>query len=379
MINCITIGEMKKEALKYYTKNGRKSSFKSILSLCMTKKKNKSKLSFEDCTPMSYLSLDDFWSFIEQIPLGPSRKEDNRAEAVNSFPSHFGNFYICENEMFDYLDDITAYIHIPYIGDGIHTHDHFEINYVYHGEAILKFEEETTHLSEGSFIILAPNSPHNIMTENDALVISIMIRKTTFDKVFFPFLKCDDTLSSFFKKTLYSISSPNYLLYETSNPLNLSNYFQNLLIEYNRNDVLRNANAISILSLIFSTILRQNQEPRIFYNFSDLENNHFNFYILMQYIYQNYQTVSLNSLSREFNYSASFFSKLILKKTGKQFSEIVQEIKLKHGLELLQQSQFTIQKISEMIGYASPNHFSRIFKKVYGVSPQNYRKNLYSL
>ena len=35
-----------------------------------------------------------------------------------------------------------------------------------------------------------------------------------------------------------------------------------------------------------------------------------------------------------------------------------------------------LEKIAEIVGYDNPLYFSRVFKKEYGVSPAQYRKNL---
>ena len=43
---------------------------------------------------------------------------------------------------------------------------------------------------------------------------------------------------------------------------------------------------------------------------------------------------------------------------------------------LLQDSTYNITEISEIVGYENPLYFSRIFKKVKGLSPSEYRKSI---
>ena len=43
---------------------------------------------------------------------------------------------------------------------------------------------------------------------------------------------------------------------------------------------------------------------------------------------------------------------------------------------LLENTEYNIGEIAEIVGYDNPLYFSRVFKKEYGVSPAQYRKNL---
>mgnify|MGYP001818919609 CR=1 FL=1 len=58
--------------------------------------------------------------------------------------------------------------------------------------------------------------------------------------------------------------------------------------------------------------------------------------------------------------------------------ELLRQIRLDHGLMLLARSDFKIQVISELCGFASPFHFSRCMKQAYGMSPRDMRKHLRS-
>jgi AraC-like DNA-binding protein len=60
---------------------------------------------------------------------------------------------------------------------------------------------------------------------------------------------------------------------------------------------------------------------------------------------------------------------------GKTLGEYIREAKLKHALLILPDRQMTIQSIAFSLGYASPGKFSQAFKKVYGVTPDDYRRS----
>ena len=65
---------------------------------------------------------------------------------------------------------------------------------------------------------------------------------------------------------------------------------------------------------------------------------------------------------------------MIHRQAGISFGEFVQKQKLEHGETLLKTTGYTLQEICEIIGYDSCAHFSRTFKKRYGLSPSEFRK-----
>lgn len=66
-------------------------------------------------------------------------------------------------------------------------------------------------------------------------------------------------------------------------------------------------------------------------------------------------------------------SKLLNGVTGKNFSELLNEIRMEKATELLKDPSLRISDIAEMVGYADIAHFSRVFKKIEGVSAGDYR------
>ena len=51
-------------------------------------------------------------------------------------------------------------------------------------------------------------------------------------------------------------------------------------------------------------------------------------------------------------------------------------LRMVNAQSLLENTEYNIGEIAEIVGYDNPLYFSRVFKKEYGVSPAQYRKNL---
>ena len=363
-----TIGMVRQAAWAYYQATGRKLSFREAAQQARARGAAAAE---NPQPPGGFLPLEAFWAYIDGIPL---LRMDGAPPPPRAFPDYFGRFYIREENMFMADDDITAYIHVPYIFDGIHTHDHFEINYVYHGSCVLCFADRQETLGEGAFFILAPDSPHNVYTEENSLVISVMVRKSTFESVFSPLLKLDNQLSSFFKEAIYLKDYRGCTLVGTYKTREIQAYMQSLMAEYYKTDCYHNITAISILTLAITQIMRNQPDYSFRFDFSDSPSGNFNFTVLIQYIRQNFSSVTLPMLSGMFHYSESYLSKLIYRNTGKHFGRIVREMKMERARELLEGSRLSIEAISGQVGYESYHQFSRAFKQYYGIPPLSCRR-----
>lgn len=94
---------------------------------------------------------------------------------------------------------------------------------------------------------------------------------------------------------------------------------------------------------------------------------------ILNYIQNHYQDVTLESLSESFHLSSPYLSKYIREKSGKTFQETVKEARLNKARILLKESSQNVETIAEAVGYESVEHFNRLFKKAFGMTPVQYR------
>ncbi len=94
-----------------------------------------------------------------------------------------------------------------------------------------------------------------------------------------------------------------------------------------------------------------------------------------EYIQENFsRDLSLDEVSRHFDLSPYYFSKLFKKETGINFVEYVTELRISKAKGMLAKSGCSIKEICAAVGYSDPNYFSRIFKKSTGVTPTEYKE-----
>lgn len=94
---------------------------------------------------------------------------------------------------------------------------------------------------------------------------------------------------------------------------------------------------------------------------------------IINYIQTNYLTVTLDDLSEKFYLSKPYLSKYIKEKSGLTFGENVKKIRMKKAKTLLKNSNMTVENIADTVGYQNVEHFNRLFKKIYRLTPVQYR------
>lgn len=96
---------------------------------------------------------------------------------------------------------------------------------------------------------------------------------------------------------------------------------------------------------------------------------------ILQDMAQNFsQGISLNSLAEKYHFSAAYLSRMLKKETGYSFSEILNGIRLAGAVGLLLEGNTKINFICDHTGFSDQKYFSQVFKRTFGCSPGEFRK-----
>ena len=88
------------------------------------------------------------------------------------------------------------------------------------------------------------------------------------------------------------------------------------------------------------------------------------------------EDISLTSLSTKYNISMGHLSKMIKEHLQVNFSDYIATLRIQKAKELLRDESLSIQEIAEIVGYNDYFYFTKVFKKVEGISPSKYRKSI---
>lgn len=95
------------------------------------------------------------------------------------------------------------------------------------------------------------------------------------------------------------------------------------------------------------------------------------------YIRENYKKkLTLTMVAGELYVSSYYLSKILNQYIGKSFSDILSETRISKAKQLLRNPAFRVCDISEMVGFCDVAYFSKVFKKMEGISANEYRNKL---
>jgi AraC-like DNA-binding protein len=96
---------------------------------------------------------------------------------------------------------------------------------------------------------------------------------------------------------------------------------------------------------------------------------------IKKYIQNNYTDINLNltMIADSIDLSEKYISKLFKMETGQGLLHYIGAVRIQRAKELLNGGEYTLNEISEMVGYASIKTFRRVFRKIEGVNPSDYK------
>lgn len=97
----------------------------------------------------------------------------------------------------------------------------------------------------------------------------------------------------------------------------------------------------------------------------------------LTYLKANYaKNINLKTLSEELYISTWYLSKLLKKETGSNFIDILNNIRVDEAKKLLSDPRFKIYEIAEVVGFSDVTYFYRLFKKLTGMTPMEYKNKM---
>jgi YesN/AraC family two-component response regulator len=82
----------------------------------------------------------------------------------------------------------------------------------------------------------------------------------------------------------------------------------------------------------------------------------------------------LQRVARHLGLNEAYLSSLFKQQTGQTFTEFVNLLRIEKSKELLRHSSASILDISLEVGFSNQNYFNRVFKKLTGITPGEFRR-----
>lgn len=86
--------------------------------------------------------------------------------------------------------------------------------------------------------------------------------------------------------------------------------------------------------------------------------------------------ITLDRLAQEVNMNVNYLCRVFKQDTGRSIVQYMNELKINKAIELLKLPDTRIKEVASQVGIDDPFYFNRVFKKIVGLSPSDFRKKL---
>ncbi len=260
----------------------------------------------------------------------------------------------------------TRFVHFP-----SHRHDYIEMVYMCQGTTTHIINEKEIILNAGETLILNQHSYQEILpaSQND-VALNFIILPEFLNKTLEVIDNSNSLLKSFIVDCIANRKNgEGYLHLKTSRILPIQNLFENLIYNFLfKKTEFEKINHITI-SLLFLQFISNFEKLTVESDKQSITVR------LLKYIEENYQNANLSDFAKLSHYDFYWLSKEIKRKTGKTYTQLLQEKRLSQAALLLTNTNVKISDIALAVGYNNMSYFHKIFEARFKLSPKRYRIN----
>ena len=257
----------------------------------------------------------------------------------------------------------TRFVHFPE-----HTHDYVEMVYMCRGETTHIVNGTKISLKQGELLMLGQHAKQEIEPAGEKDIAVNFIVRPAFLQGILSFLGNEETpLRGFVLNCLSGNTETGYLYFRVAEVLPVQNLIENLLWTMIHDHANRRGIYQMTLGLLMAELLEHTDSLR----FSSPEEE--TIVQALRYIEEHYRDGSLTELSQLTHYDFSALSRLIKNRTGKTYTDLIQEKRISQAAWLLINTGKRVDEIARLAGYENISYFHRLFVSRFGVSPRQYR------
>ncbi len=250
--------------------------------------------------------------------------------------------------------------------------DFIAIRYVYQGECIIYTPNKKIILKENDCMLMNCGfivSQH-LKNKEDIVFTFLFKRKYISERLRHNILISNDITRFFFDYINKKESIQSYQIYHGNDNQNIKDAVEAIVCEFI--DPIENGGNILLESYLNAFLIQlstceNEKDSRYNEDFSRMAG-------MLNYINLNYKDVSLNILSDKYGYNAKYISRFFKKLTGVSFKEYIFKKKLASFCSTLLNTDMPIQEILVQENISSESYFFNRFRRLYKMSPSEYRK-----
>ena len=234
----------------------------------------------------------------------------------------------------------------------IHWHGHTELLYIIEGESDIYVNGSDIHIKPGDIIAVNANELHRgSLKDGCGKYLCVMLPPAFFDAA-------GGDMGYVFQNLITGDSFPGKIIEEIFKE------------SPNRYSVL--AKAYALIAYLCENYCTAKMSKREFILHS---RKHETFNTIIDYIEKNYTSpITTKDLAKMAHLSETYFCHLFKSCMNQSVSGYITELRIEHAKYLLSNSKMTVTEIASTLGYNDVNYFCRMFKRITGMSPGEYKK-----
>jgi len=244
-----------------------------------------------------------------------------------------------------------------------HAHRDIELVYVIKGQLQVKISNEQYQMSQSDILLINSNEFHSFQSDKDNLFVVIHLNYT-------------ELSSHLTQRSLVfhrEINNHGYLSQEIKSTI--EELLQIYIKRKQNNAELEILEKAYKLSSILTSRLLKNKEHLEFENQMSTKGQKDRLTDILEYIQVNFsEPLTLDEVASTHFISSPYLSKFFKKRTGKTFSQYLNEVRLAHAVNELTNSVKPLTRIALDNGFPNLSAFNRVFKEYYKQKPLDYRK-----
>jgi AraC-like DNA-binding protein/quercetin dioxygenase-like cupin family protein len=257
----------------------------------------------------------------------------------------------------------TRFVHFP-----AHTHDYVEIVYMCRGETTHVVNDTRIVLSEGELLLMGQNTRQEILPAGEGDIAVNFIVQPEFFGGTLDFLGSEETpLRDFIVRCLCGDNPSGYLHFKVADVKPVQNLVENLLWTLITDTPNRRSINQLTMGLLFVQLLNHTDKLTVGNKEQDA------IVWVLRYIEEHFADCSLTEIADMLHYDVTWLSREIKRRTGKTYTELLQEKRLSQAAWLLRNTSQKVADIGISVGYENLSYFHRIFAQHFGISPKRYR------
>ena len=258
--------------------------------------------------------------------------------------------------------------HTRFIAFPEHTHDYVEMVYMCAGETRHTVNGSAITLRQGELLMLGQNAHQAIEAAGERdIAVNFIVRPAFFSGTL-PFLGEEETpLRRFVVSCLTGENETGYLLFHVAELLPVQNLIENLLFTLMEDIPNKRGILQMTMGLLFAQLMNHTEALQ----FETPEQN--TVVAVLRCLEENYRDGSLTEIAGRLHYELPSLSRLIRQKTGKNYTELLQEKRMSQAAWLLRNTDRKVDEIAVAVGYENISYFHRLFASRFGMSPKKYR------